>query len=297
MVTIGIFGDGTHTVIRWVLNILYVAIPVLVFLILYKGSEKGTKSSFSLEERKRVSKNASASAKDRKTAEERMTIFLSTYGVNYRWKRVVPPQEFRNVQFLMGLVFLIGGILMVIGARRWSMVFMAVILGVFGYFLPKIYYVSANSTDNKKMLPDIHTAYDTLRVYLSVEVHLSEAISECCRRVANRRLKKAFMELREGLMVSDDQTYEIDAFRLKFKNPYIDQMAIMFAQYFHTGDVGALMEDISEQMVAIDHAMNIRKKQKLDTAALVKQVLVLIGLLGGIFVALFYNLGSLMNSL
>lgn len=287
-----IFGEGVSVVIQWIINILYVAIPVLFFFMVKTfGLRNKYKVSLSLEERKK----ATVLSEDRRSSEERTVQFLSMYGVNYRRHRVVSPQEFRNSRILFALIGFMCGLVVIISTGYAALIMLAVALAVLGYYLPVIYYSLENADDNKKMLRDIHSAYDTLRVYLAVDAFITDALDECYRRVGNKRFKAALYELKEGLKIQSEQSYELESFRMKFKNPYIDQLSMTITQYFRSGDVSAMIDDLSEQMVAVDHAINIRQKEKLEASAMLKQCLVIIGLLGGIFVALFINLSSLMT--
>lgn len=291
MISMSVFGENSTTVIQWIINIFYIVIPVLSFIAVRTyGIKNKHKVSFSLERRRK----ASALSKDKKSSEDRMVLFLSMNGVNYRMHRVVSPHEFRNMRILFALIGFLCGLFLIIATGHAGMVFMAIGLSVLGYFLPVIYYTIENADDNKKMLKDVHSAYDTLRAYLAVDAFITDALDECYKRVANKRFKAALYELKEGLRIQSEQSYELESFRQKFKNIYIDQLSMAITQYFRTGDVSAMIDDLSEQMVAIDHAINIRQKEKLETSAMIKQCLVMIGLLGGIFVALFINLSSLM---
>lgn len=282
-------------IIRLLINIMCVVIPVLVFIVAhFSVNTKQGRLSYSYDKRKKA---ILGKEDERKSSTERITLFLSMNGVNYRMKKEVPPQEFLAIRIVFAILLAgLGGI----AAASFS-VFLVIICviaaGIFGYFLPVIYYSAVNYDDNKKMLTDIHTAYDTLRCYLAVQLPMIDTLEECYLRVGNKRLKKAFYELKEGLKTKMERGFVLDTFRLKFKNTYIDQLAITITQYYKTGDVSAMLEDLSEQMVAIDHAVNMTIKNRLETKSMIVQLLVFLGLLGGVFVALMQNLGSVMSGM
>lgn len=274
-------------------NIFTLIILVLFFLflrlVLFK---KKNKVSLSMEKRKKIMDIMSENIDKRASAtkEERTIMFLSRYGVNYRFKRIVRPGEYTAVSLLFAFIFAILALVLSIGMKPVMVVLIVAAAGFVGSVLPGLYFRAANAEDNKKMLTDIHAIYDTLRVYLKAGTFITEALDECYYRVGNKRLKTALFELKEGIRAQKSKDYEVNSFHMKFNNVYIDILVNILEQYFSTGSVATLLDDVTEQMVDIDHAINIREKEKLDTRIFFKTILVYVGLIAGIAVAILFNL-------
>ena len=232
-----------------------------------------------------------------RTAGERRVVFLSRKGVHFRRKHQVSLREYEEIRLACGLGCALAGMLLAGRLPAVACLGITILLLIVGTFLPCLYDRLEDHEDNKKILRDMHRVYDTLRVYLAVDCFITDALEECYRRVANKRLKTAIYELKEGLRSQSEQLSVIETFRLKFDNPHIDQLANLLSQYYRSGNVEGLMTDLSEQMAAIDHAINLRLKERLGLKALLQEVLVLMGMLGGIAVALLASISDLMGDL
>ena len=284
--------NNLQTII-WCLIVIITAL----FFIIARGiaMSKVSDESLSLDERE----NALDLKAERKRGwYERTILFMSQNGVNYRMKKIVKPNEWRSYKIIGGLIGgLVGMLLGVVITGPFLTILITAVLFVFGYYVVDLNYIAQNNSDNKKMLHDIKTMYDTLRVFTAVDLYITSALDECYRRVGNKRLKTALYELNEGLKNQSNHQYEIESFAFKFKNPYITQFANALSQYYASGNINTMMTDLSEQMVALDRAINIQTKEKLDTRNTVKHILVMVGLMAAIAVSLLSNLSDLMSSM
>ncbi len=228
--------------------------------------------------------------------DSRRSQYMSQVGIYYRLRRKISVSEFRQQKLVVGLITTIASVLLVRNLDYQWILLIGIGAFLIGFFALDFYFWAENQDDHRRMLKDIHCIYDTLRVYLAVDVFITDSLEECYRRVANKRLKTAIYELKEGLKSQSEQLQEIESFRLKFDNPHINQLANLLSQYYRSGNVEAMIEDLSEQMVAIDHAINLRNKERMEMKGLIKEVLVLMGMLGGIAIALLGSISKMMES-
>lgn len=222
--------------------------------------------------------------------------YMSQIGIFYRMHRRVSCSEFRQRKLSVGLITTIVAVWFSRNLDFWWILLIGLGAFIIGFYALEFYFWAENQDDQRKMLKDIHSIYDTLRVYLAVDVFITDSLEECYRRVANKRLKTAIYELKEGLRSQSEQLQEIESFRLKFDNSHINQLANLLSQYYRSGNVEAMIEDLSEQMVAIDHAINLRSKERMEMKGLIKEVMVLLGMLGGIAIALLGSISEMMES-
>lgn len=281
-----------------ILFLAAVAIAVFVYFLFYKLLFSSSKAKVSESLKKRRELIASLNAEDYKLSrEEKLRLFVSRNGVNYRLRRVIKPSEFLGFKFMWATGFTIFGLLLSVLFRRswWVCLLISGVCFLIGFFILDLYYKSENKEDNKKMLKDIHTIYDTLRVYLKTGTYVTDTLDECYYRVANKRLKKALLELKEGIKRNSSKEDEIVLFQLKFDSVYIDIMVNILTQYFRTDSVATLLDDITEQMVDLDHAINMVEKEKLDTQIFIKTFLLYGGVLAGIVVTVILSVGTMLN--
>ena len=279
--------------------VLLIAICVLVFNLVYKTLfSRKARASESLAKRRAL---IAAMSNDnyKLSREERLRLFLSKSGVNYRLRRIVKPSEFTGMRYMWATGMGLAGLIIPLLIKRplWMCILIGVAAFILGYAILYIYHDSENKEDNKKMLKDIHSVYDTLRVYLKTGTYIVDTLDECYMRIGNKRLKKAFLELSHGMRLNDSKEDEIAAFQMKFDNVYIDIMANILTQYFKTDSVSTLLDDITEQMVDLDHAINLMEKEKLDTQIFFKTLALYGGLLGGIAVTVFLSIGGMLGAL
>ena len=278
---------------------ILVGICTLVYILLYK-TLFSKKAYVSESLRKRRELIASLNDDEYKLSrEDRIRLFLSKSGVNYRFKRIVKPSEYIGFRCMWGSGFALLGLVIAL-ILECHIVVSILIAGaafVLGYFILDIYHNSENKEDNKRMLKDIHSVYDTLRVYLKTGTYITDALDECYKRVANKRLKKAFQELSHGMRVNASKEDEILSFQMKFDSVYIDIMVNILTQFFATDSVSTLLDDITEQMVDLDHAINLMEKEKLDTQIFLKTFALFGGLLAGILVTVFLSISSALTEI
>lgn len=212
--------------------------------------------------------------------------FIAYTGLGYIFGKQFDPIMFMGISIILTFIgFYIGWLINTI---------YAIPLALLGFFLLTIIGIINNQSDNNALLDDIKAVYDTLRIQTKAGVFLTSAISECYLVVRNGRLKKALIELANDLLVKNDLEAAADEFQGKFRNQYVDQMAVILKQSQESGRAAQMFDDIQGQIDDIQAAINLKEKSKIRTQITICQVLVYVQILQ---VVIFCVLGTLNNDL
>lgn len=196
---------------------------------------------------------------------EERKVYLSRIGAAYLAGRTVLPEEYLLIQVSSALIacFLEGVFLGKVG----------VLGAAAGFFLPGIFLTMKNSRDNKRILRDVKGIYDTIQIKTQGGMFLTSAITECYKNTRNQRLKKALYEMSGQIIAKNDITETIDAFNMKFKNPYIDNLCIILKQSLDSGKTVEIMESIQDQLADMQNAVNLQIRNRLNAKVLFVQML------------------------
>lgn len=129
-------------------------------------------------------------------------------------------------------------------------------------------------SDNKKMLEDIKTIYDTIRIQVKAGVYITQVLTDCYLVVENKRLKKALLELTSDLVAKNDVRDSLEDFKEKFNNEYINTLVTVIEQSMQTGQSVKMFDDIRTQIEDIDMAMMLAEQNRIKSIILVVQFLV-----------------------
>ncbi len=154
---------------------------------------------------------------------------------------------------------------------------------IIGAFVPALVLKANNNQDNTNMLDSIKQIYDTLRIQLSNDIYVTDALQECYISTTHPRLKAAFYELLTEIHAKSDLDQAVDNFNSKFNNPYIDALSMSIRQSLLTGNISKIFNDISKQMDAIDQAILLREEDKAKRLNTIVQSLVYLGILTTVF--------------
>lgn len=217
---------------------------------------------------------------------EQIEKFIAYTGLGYMFGKQLDPIMFMGINIILTFIgFYVG----------WQIDFLySIPSAILGFFLLTILGSISNQADNNDLLEDVKAVYDTLRIQTKAGVFLTSAISECYLVVKNRRLKRALIELANDLIVKNDLEAAADEFQGKFRNQYIDQMAVILKQQQESGRAAQMFDDIQGQIDDIQEAINIKEKARIRTQITICQVLVYVQI---IQVVLFCVLGTLSNDL
>ena len=149
-----------------------------------------------------------------------------------------------------------------------------VLIGTVAYFLPDLFFTLKNENDNKRILREIKSIYDTIQIKTQGGMFLTSAIVECYKNTRNRRLKKALYEMSGQIIAKNDLAETIDAFNLKFKNKYIDNLCIILKQALDSGKTVEIMQSIQDQLTDMQDAVNLQIKNKLSAKVTIIMLLI-----------------------
>lgn len=203
---------------------------------------------------------------------ERISLLMKQYGVEYMFHKKAAPAYYIICKMMTALLM---GVL----ATSEQIYALIPIFGVFGFYIPDILLKLSNSNDNDRMLSDIKTIYDTLKIQTKAGVFLTNALTECYLGVKNKRLKTALLELLNKIIAKNDIETAINEFNMLFKNSFIDTLCIVIKQSLESGQSVQVLSDISSQLTDIQHVLALKEKAKLERKIEVLQLFVFVGIL------------------
>lgn len=217
---------------------------------------------------------------------DKQRIYLSQMGANYMFGSEIEPSLFIGAKFLFALLFMLVGFFGIDINNLYIKIAIALILAYTGFKVLDFILKMSNDSDNDDMLRDIKALYDTLKIQTNAGVFITQIIQESYLFVKNKRLKVALKEMNRTIIVRNDIEYALEEFGMKFKNPYIDMLVMTIEQSLQTGQARQMLSDISAQMSDVEHAINIKEKDKLENKILMIQL----ALYGGILITTVYVL-------
>lgn len=197
---------------------------------------------------------------------EEKKAYLSKMGVNYAMGRIISPEEFLLIKVVTG-IFLAA-------VMGWGFGILGGGVGwVLGYFSYDVLIRASNSAANEKMLPDIKSVFDTLKIKTEGGMFLTSAMMECYKNTRHPRLKQALLEMNGQLIAQNDIGETIDDFGMKFHNKQVDILCIILKQSMESGKTVEILKDISDQLTDMQQAINLKSKNKMESQTLIIQLL------------------------
>ena len=198
---------------------------------------------------------------------EKRKLYLSQMGANYFAGRTVLPEEYFLLR--VSIAFLFAFLTVVF----FGTITMSILCSIFGFLLPDLLLQIMNDRNNTRILKDIKSIFDTIKIKTQGGMFLTSAITECYRNTRNRRLKQALYEMSGQIIAKQDLVETIDSFNIKFKNKYIDTLCIILKQSLDSGKTVEIMESIQDQLTDMQEAVNLQIRNKLNAKVLVVQIL------------------------
>lgn len=257
------------------IGIVIVAISILIgFLVYFKASDNTlnrvheAKRELLYESNSKLSKFIRLKPK----TYNKLQIYLSQVGVNYLLKRVVDPVEYEFVNVLLAFAF---GTL---GYCFFGLI--GLLLGcILGFFILRILLDINNSRDNDKIVEDLQSIYENIKINTESGVFLTEALNSCYKVASCDRLKKALYEMITDIMVKQNVMDAIEDFKLKFKSVHVDTFCTVLRQGYETGDTMAALSSVSQQLLSIQKAVEIKHKQRLENDIMKVMLVILIAII------------------
>lgn len=145
---------------------------------------------------------------------------------------------------------------------------------IVGWMLIDFIVNQSDISDNKHMLEDIKTIYDTIRIQVKAGVYITQVLTDCYLVVENKRLKKALLELTSDLVAKNDVHESLEDFKDKFNNEYINTLVTVIEQSMQTGQSVKMFDDIRAQIEDIDMAMMLAEQNKIKSIIIIVQFLI-----------------------
>ena len=142
-----------------------------------------------------------------------------------------------------------------------------------------------NECDNRSMLSEIKLIYQALEVQIRAGIYATDALTECCQSVRQRRLQQALMELAGDLVMQSDALTALSDFQGKFDNRQIDSLCITLIQAGESGQAVELLQDMGEQLKDLELTALRHQKSALDRSITFYQLGMLSATLGVILYA------------
>lgn len=182
-------------------------------------------------------------------------LFLLAHGAAEHFGKWCDPVKYLAIRLCVAAMGFIVGI-------RYHP-FLACVGVVIGYQIPAIMLLYLNNKDNDKMTPQIQTLYSLLQVQIHAGVPMTDALAESYQSFPEGRLKSALQEFSSALYLgSFDRALE--DFNHKFDNGFIDSLCVILLQARESGQAMDLLRDISKQIIDMQGALQIKKKERLN---------------------------------
>lgn len=224
---------------------------------------------------------------------ERIDSYLRSHG-GYFMFDWLDPFTFLMIKCGLALLFFAVGVSLIKG-NLFLAVLVSAVLAVLGFFSFDFIINVANDSDNDDMLTDIKSIFDTLKIQTKAGVFLSYSLCECYLIVKNARLKAAMLEMTNKIVIKNDIETAVTEFNKCFENSYIDTLCITIVQSMESGKSVQILEDLSKQIADMQHAINIREREKLDSKVQLLEIMVFVGLIGAVLYALIIQMMGSMS--
>lgn len=269
-------------VAKWILLILFCGCYVSLMGILAHRARKVQIRINWRDQMDRLLEASGGKLKKNQQRYEKKKVYLSQIGAAYLIGRTVLPEEYLLFQISLAILF---GML---GGSCFGGI--GLLGSVVGFFAPTVLLNVLNDRDNKRILRDIKGIYDTILIKTQGGMFLTSAIMECYKHTRNRRLKRALYEMTGQIIARCDLLETIDAFRLKFRNQYIDNLCIILKQSLDSGKTVEILQSIQDQLSDMQNAVNLQMRNRLNAKVMMVQMLlyltIVIFCVGAAFVAI-----------
>lgn len=203
----------------------------------------------------------------------RIDVLMTSTGYKYKQKAknklVQLPSEYMQDCFVIAII---GGIIFV--GVAWALTEFTFKPVQLIWFIPGFFIflrfndwslTSNDKTDNKKMLPDINSMYETLKVSATAGIPIIDGLAECYRQVKHPRLKTAMSEVSNSIHAGRDIETAINNLRAQFTSPEIIQFCIVIRQALETGRQEEILSDLAANMREVQNEINHQLEESLNT--------------------------------
>lgn len=275
-------------------------VPIIVLIFVYKTKWSAIASKANTKVKKSVLDILENNEEEDKLRNKksyfnlgRIDSYLRSHGGYYMFDWL-EPFTFLMIKLGLALLFFAVGVSLIKGNLIFSLL-AGTILAVLGFFSFDFIINIANDSDNDDMLTDVKSIFDTLKIQTKAGVFLSYSLCECYLIVKNARLKAAMLEMTNKIVIKNDIESAVTEFNKCFENAYIDTLCITIKQSMESGKSVQILEDLSKQIADMQHAINIREREKMDSRIQLLEIMIFVGLIGAVLYALIVQMMGSMS--
>lgn len=244
-----------------IVNILQYVLIIFISFLFFRMI---TKASFSLSKSSEsMSENFDNYMKNRKSYSKTKKRLLAL-GISYRIDTEINPGRYYLYKIFCGCILAVFGVLITKNFRVLPSIFFFLA----GFFFLDIYFRLKNKSDNSAMLNDLLRIYLSLKMQLSSNIYILEALQSCLDKISNERLKIALTELVVD-MSNKKNTYQnaVNYFEMKFTSPDIKKFCGFLRSYIRYGSSEKYLNDMMAEINDITKATALKTKHDLDMKA------------------------------
>lgn len=163
-------------------------------------------------------------------------------------------------------------------------IWLSLLAGAGGMFLPGFFLKLQIKRENRKMLPDIEHLYNLLHLQKEAGAFITDSLIDSYRVVTYWRLKKALIDLAGAIHNKKSIRQATEEFTNKFENPYLYTLADIIRHSVEDGNTDTMLQDVSEQIAGIQQAQYVIEEGKQEMESILWFTLLFIGIIAGILV-------------
>lgn len=182
----------------------------------------------------------------------------------------------------------------IVGFNAWTAP-IAIVVAIFGFFLPDILLYYQNSTSNKDMMADIMEMSRSVLYSNRGGQYITKAISDAMLVVSNERLKVAMLKLKYNIDSQKSLTRAINEFERHFENAEISAFCTVIRSLQETGQINDALQTLRSNIEREQTAVNKRKIQKLESKTQLNCMLVFTGIIICLVYILFMFVSSIVK--
>ena len=174
-------------------------------------------------------------------------------------------------------------------------ILISIFVSIIGFFLVDMAIELSNKQDNKKIVVDIVRVFDSIKIQIYSGVFITDILKESYLIARNKRFKKALRELSSELTLTNNLADSIDQFNTKFNCKFIDIFCLAIRQGNESGQINAILEDVSSSMKEIDLIIEKEETEKVKMKISFIQLLVYLGILAVVIYGIFNEISNGIN--
>lgn len=180
-------------------------------------------------------------------------------------------------------------------------IFISILLGVFAaligfYFIDIIYYLS-NVDDRNKIKLDLADIVDLIALQTTAGVPFASALTKAYEVCRLKRFKKSLIKLSARINLTKDVSKSLDKFNDEYDIPEIDTFTSIMKSSVENGVSEEALDDFSSSLKSTNAIYQDRQTKKIDGWILLVSIMIMTGIFGIIYFAVFSMVSSGANGI